>query len=161
MTPPNRLHQDIVRELFWAFDSCVAREGGSCEVYFAPFSVGLDANEGTWVEPDLVVVCDPSKLTGRGCEGAPDLVVEVASPSNARMDYITKLALYERSGVREYWIVDPEVRVTTVYRFQGGGLRLTTYRFDETIPMGIYDGRGAAHVCQVGLWAPAPVVANR
>lgn len=57
------------------------------------------------------------------------------------MDYITKLALYERSGVREYWIVDPEARATTVYRFQGGGLRFTTYRFDEPIPVGIYDDR--------------------
>lgn len=73
------------------------------------------------VEPDLAVVCDPEKLDERGCKGAPDLIVEVLSPSTQRHDRLTKYNLYERAGVREYWIVSPEERTVQVSVLQSDG----------------------------------------
>lgn len=68
----------------------------------------------TVVQPDIVVVCDPDKLDDRGCRGAPDLIVEITSPSTAPKDNIKKLALYEKHGVKEYWIVHPTDKIATV-----------------------------------------------
>ena len=95
----------------------------------APFAVNLFADDTTYVEPDVSVVCDRDKLSDRGCEGAPDIVVEVVSPSNPEMDYISKLHLYDTAGVREYWICDPERERTTVYRFEDGRT-FSKLRFD-------------------------------
>ena len=87
-------------------------------MYPAPFSVNLDADDENWVEPDISVICDKTKLTDKGCKGAPDFVIEIASPSSRKMDYSTKNALYSNAGVREYWIVDTEKERTTVYRYE-------------------------------------------
>lgn len=100
----------------------------------------LTANDETWVEPDVLVVCDPGKLSNRGLEGAPDMVVEVVSPSSRRMDYFVKTGRYERAGVREYWIIDPEAQQTTVYRYASETRLLSTYRFDEPVPVGMFEG---------------------
>jgi Uma2 family endonuclease len=97
-------------------------------------------DDSTWVEPDVVVVCDPAKISERGVEGAPDLVVEVASPSNRSYDYLTKGGLYLQAGVREYWIVDPEIRRTVIYRFEEGAPFMSVFDFDVPVPVGIYDG---------------------
>ena len=125
MTPaPTRFHQHIVVRLGWFFAEHL--EGKPCEVYVAPFDVRLpehdeaDEDVTTVVQPDLVVVCDPEKLDDRGCRGAPDLVVEVLSPSTAARDHIQKLALYEKHGVREYWLVHPVDRMATVYLLDEG-----------------------------------------
>ena len=72
------------------------------------------------VEPDITVVCDLSKLDDRGCKGAPDMVVEVLSPSTQRHDRLVKLGLYQRAGVREYWIVDPENKTVQVLTLTNG-----------------------------------------
>jgi len=93
----------------------------------APFDVRLpredeaDDEVETVVQPDISVVCDVAKLDERGCRGAPDLVVEVLSPSTAGRDHLTKRALYERHGVREYWLVHPIDRIVTVHRRRGEG----------------------------------------
>ena len=71
MTPPGRVHQKLIGELYFALSSYVKCQNGNCEVYFAPIAVNLNADDSTWVEPDVIVVCDPSKLSDRGCEGAP------------------------------------------------------------------------------------------
>lgn len=92
-----------------------------CRVLHAPLDVRLpDADEPddsitTVVQPDLSVVCDTSKLDARGCRGAPELVIEILSPSTAARDQLTKRALYERHGVREYWTVHPLDRIVTIY----------------------------------------------
>ncbi len=140
MAPPGRVHQKLSSEISHAFHSYIDEHGGSCEVYYAPFAVNLDADDSVWVEPDVMVICDPAKLSDRGCEGAPDLVVEIVSPSSRRMDYITKLFRYERAGVREYWIVDPGRDCTAVYRFESDGPGIQIYPFDQPVPAGIYDG---------------------
>jgi len=110
---PSRQHQKIIGKLFLSLGNYLTGKSGSCEVYVSPFDVYL--SEFDVVQPDLAVICDPNKLSKRGCEGAPDLVIEVASPSSAAMDYIKKLNLYHQYGVREYWIVNPLTRRVTRY----------------------------------------------
>jgi Uma2 family endonuclease len=114
---PSRRHQAIVGELLRQVANHLLNR--PCEVYSAPFDVRLpvaeEADEDilTVVQPDLAVICDLAKLDEHGCRGAPDWVIEVTSPSTAVRDQIQKLALYERSGVREYWIVHPADHLVT------------------------------------------------
>lgn len=113
MTPaPVRRHQGILIRVSSRIEEFL--RGKPCQVYFAPFDVRLpdfagqeDNDVPTVVQPDLVVVCDEKKLDDRGCCGAPDLVVEILSPSTSRKDVGVKFSLYERHGVREYWIIHP------------------------------------------------------
>ena len=146
MTPPGRLHQRISMELAYRLRRHIDEYAGTCQVYAAPFAVKLNADDRTWVEPDISVVCDSSKLTERGCEGAPDLVVEIVSPSSQRIDYLIKANAYEMAGVREYWIIDPQVSQTVAYRFGDDAVRLKTYGFEEPVPVGIWH-----NACQVVL----------
>ncbi len=111
-----RISGDIFNQIYTFLD------GRPCEVFAAPFDVRLpksadeaDEDIKDVVQPDIVVVCDPEKLDRRGCRGAPDWIVEIVSPSTAAKDNIEKLALYERNGVKEYWIVHPAYRIATVY----------------------------------------------
>lgn len=137
MAPPGRIHQELISEFTQLLGSYIKSQGGACKVYPAPFAVNLDANDKDWVEPDVSVVCDLSKLDDRGCNGAPDLVVEVVSPSSRRMDYSTKNALYSEAGVREYWIIDPAKERTTVYRYEEDAAPMF-YLFSDDIPVGIF-----------------------
>ena len=137
MAPPSRIHQELVSELTVAFSNYIKSEGGDCKVYPAPFAVNLNEDDETYVEPDLSIICDKSKLSDRGCEGAPDFIIEVVSPSSRKMDYSTKNALYSDAGVREYWIVDPLKKRTTIYRYEEDAAP-TIISFDQTIQVGIY-----------------------
>ena len=121
MSPaPNLRHQRIsgnLHGILWQYFDQVP-----CQLFSAPFDVRLTRQEQadhepiyTVVQPDLCVVCDPTKLDERGCLGAPDLVVEILSPGNSRREMREKFELYEEAGVRTYWIVDPEH--STVQRF--------------------------------------------
>ena len=137
MAPPSRIHQELVSELTVAFSNYIKSEGGDCKVYPARFAVNLNEDDETYVEPDLSIICDKSKLSDRGCEGAPDFIIEVVSPSSRKMDYSTKNALYSDAGVREYWIVDPLKKRTTIYRYEEDAAP-TIISFDQTIQVGIY-----------------------
>jgi Uma2 family endonuclease len=95
--------------------------------------VNLFADDATFVEPDVSVVYDRDKLSDRGCEGAPDFVVEVVSPSNPEMDYVSKLNLYREAGVRECWVCDPQRERVVAYR-SGTESVMDTYAFSETVP---------------------------
>lgn len=139
LASPNRKHQRIVAEVSRHAGNFIAAHEGSCQVYPAPFSVNLFADDTTFVEPDVSAVCDTSKLSDRGCEGAPDFIVEVVSPSNPEMDYISKLNLYREAGVREYWICDPGKERTLAYRF-GVDPVLSIYAFDEAVPSAVLPG---------------------
>ena len=108
MAPPNRRHQKLSGELFIAISNYIKSNNGSCESYIAPFAVFLNADNRNYVEPDISVICDRNKLTDKGCNGAPDWIIEIVSPGSRRTDYFTKLFKYRTAGVREYWIVDPE-----------------------------------------------------
>ena len=103
-----------------------------------PFAVFLNQDDRNYVEPDISVICDPSKMNDRGCNGTPDFIIEIVSPSSQRMDYLTKLFKYRTAGVREYWIVNPMTRIVQVYCF-GEPEDSTQYSFDEEISVGIYN----------------------
>lgn len=91
------------------------------------------------MEPDISVICDKSKLSDRGCEGAPDWIIEIASPSNSRMDFAVKLFKYRTARVREYWIINPMKKVVQTYIFEGEE-DANMYSFDDEIPVYIFDG---------------------
>ena len=117
---PTRAHQRAVASLVGQLYAYL--NGKKCEVYPSPFTVRLFEQEedrpedvDTLVEPDVTVVCDPSKLDNTGCKGAPDLVMEILSPSTQRHDKLTKFNLYQRAGVREYWIVDADSKSVQVF----------------------------------------------
>ena len=139
MAPPSRIHQKLVFSISRVIGNYIADHHGSCEVYPAPFAINLDADDKDWVEPDISVICDPDKLTDRGCSGAPDLIFEIVSPSSRRMDYNQKNALYANAGVREYWIVDSVKERVTVYHYEDDAAP-AIYTFDHEIPVGIYPG---------------------
>jgi len=120
MSPaPNRAHQTILKRLALQIEPNMRDK--SCELFLSPFDVRLEAPETSndkihhVVQPDLLVVCDPAKLNSRGCAGAPDWIIEIASPSTASKDHILKREIYERFGVIEYWIVQPLDRLIVVY----------------------------------------------
>ena len=126
MTPaPSRAHQRAVIAMGSQFYQQLL--GKQCEVYCAPFDVRLPTSDQkdeeieTVIQPDLLVVCDSSKLDDKGCKGAPDLVVEVVSPHSAIMDLKIKFALYEKAGVKEYWIVHPNERIVMVFTLGANG----------------------------------------
>lgn len=108
------------------------------KAYAAPFDVRLFEKEGdlpedvdTVVQPDITLVCDLSKIDGRGCKGAPDMILEILSPSTRRYDRLTKLELYQRAGVKEYWIVNPEEQTAQVYLLDEHGLLRLREEYDR------------------------------
>ncbi len=103
---PSRIHQEILMELAGTIRDYIRSKGSPCKVYPASFAVKLSEDKNI-VEPDISVICNPDKLTDRGCTGAPDWIIEIVSPGNSSHDYIRKLNLYADTGVREYWIVNP------------------------------------------------------
>ena len=138
MAPPNRIHQKLVSRLTQTIGSFIDSNKGACEVYPAPFAVNLNADDSTWVEPDISVICNKNKLSDRGCNGAPDWIIEIISPSTQSLDYLKKLWLYQKAGVREYWIVNPITHVVNVFDFEHDEKNIQ-YSFENTIPVCIYE----------------------
>lgn len=116
-------HNRVVRNIVSKIDTFL--KGKTCEVFGDNTKLYLDENNK--FIPDLMIVCDQDKVKDNHIEGAPDLVVEVLSPSTARNDRITKLFAYEKAGVREYWIVSPSEKSVTVYIQRDGKLVLEDY----------------------------------
>ena len=139
MAPPSRIHQKITGEIHAEIRNYIKRNDGKCEVYLAPFAVFLNEDDRTYVEPDISVICDPDKLNEKGCNGAPDWIIEVVSPSSQHMDYMTKLFKYRTAGVKEYWIVNPTTKTVQTYCF-GETEDSGQYSFKEEIPVSIYLG---------------------
>ncbi|MCM1258146.1 MAG: Uma2 family endonuclease [Roseburia sp.] len=138
MAPPNRRHQDILSFLHLAIGNYIAQNNGDCKVYPAPFAVFLFADDSKYVEPDISVICDRTKLDEHGCNGAPDWIIEIVSPGSKAMDYYTKLSLYREAGVREYWIVDPAKQTILVYDMEQDAAP-GMYSFADTVQANIYD----------------------
>jgi len=144
MAPPNRFHQEISGELFGIFHNYL--KGKSCKVYAAPFGVRLPLadEEDKYIKnavlPDIVIVCDKKKLDDAGCRGAPDLIVEILSPSTNKMDSKEKFLLYEKTGVKEYWIIDPYHKIVSVYTLGKDNLygRPDMYTEEDKIKVGIF-----------------------
>ena len=137
MAPPLRVHQEVIAQLLVQIGNYV--KGKKCKVYPAPFGVRLfpkkDKSDNTVFEPDIVVVCDSEKLDDRGCNGPPDLVIEVVSPSTAKYDRVYKFRKYQKAGVKEYWIVDPDEKSVQVCVLENGNYVMSVYDETETAPV--------------------------
>ncbi len=159
MASPLRIHQDIIMQLAIEIGLYIRKNKGTCKVYTAPFAVHIKKDNRNYVEPDISVICDRDKLDKKGCQGAPDWVIEILSPSSVEMDCERKVGLYRETGVREYWIADPEKETVTVYDFahsraaQGTGTYMAgtcaaapeqrdvpvCYSFSEPVKAGIFE----------------------
>ena len=122
-------------------------KGKPCRVFTAPYDVRLNADtyDNTVVQPDLLVVCDKSKLDDKSCKGAPDVVIEILSPSTAKHDKLLKFNTYQRAGVREYWIVDPDSRTVQVHILENGRYFTRSYGETDAIPVHVLEG------CEISL----------
>ena len=143
MSPgPTWFHQGVCMEL--SRQLSIFLKGKPYKVYAAPFDVRLNADtlDDTVVQPDIIVICDRSKLDskGGGYKGAPDLVIEILSPSTARMDRITKYKKYLQAGVREYWIVDIDNKIVDVHILENSKYVKTAHAETETIPVHVLEG---------------------
>ena len=139
---PGLRHQDVVGELYYLLRRFVKEQGGNCRVYASPCDVQLDMDEYTMVQPDVLVICDRAKLDPKRCFGAPDLVIEVLSPSTKKKDMGLKCHKYMSAGVREYWLVDPGRRLVMVYNFmEGDDMFPRIYGPEEQVPVAIWEGR--------------------
>ena len=145
LASPSQAHQTVSGELFALLHAFL--KGKPCKVFAAPFDVRLnpDSGDDTVVQPDLLVVCDQTKLDGKACVGAPDLVVEILSPSSAKMDCLIKQRLYQKAGVCEYWIADPESRTVYVLLQRDGGYDLKEYAGEAVVPVTVLPG------CEISL----------
>jgi len=142
MSAPNLRHQAILGELHNQFKNHL--RGKPCKVYMAPVDVRLfyeeDESDDTVVQPDIIVVCDEKKRGVEGCRGAPELVIEILSPSNTAIEMQRKFHLYRKAGVREYWVVDPENNELTVYLFQNNRILTDTYTGEDIVPVTTLSG---------------------
>ena len=138
---PSLSHQMIVGELYLLFRRCTDVHSPECEVYLSPCDVRLDRDKYTIVQPDILIICGKYDYAAHGIEGAPDLVVEVLSPSTRSKDMLLKSFKYQNAGVREYWIVDPKYKKVTVHLFKEEDYDPKTYDFHSQVPVGISKGR--------------------
>ena len=141
MSPaPTPIHQEISVNLTLQIGAFLKNK--PCRLYTAPFDVRLNADEkdDTVLQPDLSVVCDPSKINETGCIGAPDFVIEIISPSTARRDRMVKLKQYQQAGVREYWIVDPDTKTVQVCILEGARYFTSVYADTDIMPVTVLPG---------------------
>ena len=141
MSAPAVIHQKILGELHLLFRECTDAHEGECEVYLAPCDVRLDMDNKTMVQPDLLVICKEYDLGAKRFEGAPDLVLEILSPSTRSKDMLLKLYKYQNACVKEYWIVDPDHETVLVYDFREDNFYPEKYDFNSVIPIHISDGQ--------------------
>jgi len=156
MSPaPVAEHADISLNITTEINNHLKKCKCGCKIFYAPFDVRLPKNGEkehkdifTVVQPDICVICDLSKIDKRGCLGAPDMIVEILSPSTAKKDYSIKYNLYERAGVKEYWIVSPEAKYVEIFLLQEDGKYAEGIIYEEKdypeeknlIPVGILPG---------------------
>ena len=139
MASPTTIHQSIAGFLYTKFLDYVMKNKGPCYPFIAPVDVQLDSDDKTVIQPDVLIVCDRSKYRNGRVFGAPDLVVEVLSPSSKKKDMQIKLSKYYDAGVREYWIVDPEKKILVQYDMEHMELP-SVYNAESTIPVLIWNG---------------------
>lgn len=139
LAPPSRKHQEISGELFRQLANYL--QGKACKVYPAPFAVRIpdgcekeNKDIKNVFEPDISIICDKSKLDDKGCTGAPDLIIEIISPSSAKTDKVIKFLKYEQAGVKEYWIVEPDQKLLSVFKLENNRYgRPHMYTEEDTI----------------------------
>ena len=138
MAAPTTIHQSIAGFLYKKFLDHVMERKGPCYPFISPVDVQLDCDDKTVIQPDVLIVCDRSKYRNGRVFGAPDLVVEVLSPSSRKKDMHIKLSKYYNAGVREYWIVDPEKKMLVQYDLEHLELP-SVYNSEQTVPVLIWN----------------------
>jgi Uma2 family endonuclease len=142
MAAPNDFHQGILVELVLQIAGYL--RGKPCKVRPAPYDVRLfyaeDESDDTVVQPDISVICDEGKRGAEGCRGAPDLVVEILSPSNSGEECVRKFNLYLEAGVREYWIVAPGSKTVQAFVLRDGAYAGTVYPAGALLPSAVLEG---------------------
>jgi len=140
---PSRIHQEISMELSTQFHTYL--KGKTCRVFAAPFCVRLDVQTNdndvkNVVEPDITIVCDRSKLDERGCKGSPNMIIEILSPTSGKNDKLIKFNKYEKAGVKEYWVVEPDQKLISVFILQANGSygRPEIYSDEDKIKVSIF-----------------------
>jgi Uma2 family endonuclease len=133
MTSPLHIHQRVVLQLAFLIRAFLS--GKPCELFVSPSDVRLNSatKDNIVVQPDLFVVCDKTKLDGKACVGAPDLVIEVISPTSLHYDKLTKFQLYLNAGVKEYWIVNPMNRTVDLCLLENGNYVVSSYKDNALI----------------------------
>ncbi|MEE5991923.1 MAG: Uma2 family endonuclease [Oscillospiraceae bacterium] len=145
LASPSLEHQDITIEMVSLFRQFIKKNGGKCRSYCAPTDVRL--NFENMVVPDVFIACNPENFSPRYYDGAPDFVAEVVS-TNKSDDYIRKLRLYQKFGVREYWIIDPDKEKVSVYFFEKS-LEPEIYDFHTPIPVKIWEGKFSVTIAEL------------
>ncbi len=140
MSSSSFVHQGVAGEVYLQIANFIRHSKGECIARIAPVDVRLDCDNKTMVQPDVLVICDKSKIKSWGIMGAPDFVLEVLSKSTKRKDSLTKTSKYAVAGVREYWIIDPDKKKLLVYDFENDAWP-ALYGLHGKIPVGIYQGR--------------------
>lgn len=151
MASPTFGHQSIGGEIHRQIANYIMEHKGSCRPFIAPVDVQLDCDNKTMVQPDVGIVCDPSKIKRFGIYGAPDFLVEVISPSTKKKDYALKLSKYMEAGVREYWILDFVQEKVLVYFFESD-VYPVIYGFDKPVPVNIYNGDLQIDFSNIAIW---------
>lgn len=140
MAAPTFVHQVIIGQIYSRLSNYVMKKAGKCIPVMSPLDVQLNCDNRTIVQPDVIVICDRGKILKRGLYGAPDLVIEVLSPSTKQKDRGIKLNKYMEAGVREYWIIDPDKKHITVYTpSEEWGCEIEMYTFEMKVPVAIFD----------------------
>ncbi len=139
MNAPSLIHQAVSMELSYHIKSFIRKKRGSCVVFVSPIDVQLDEDDRTMVQPDVVIVCDRKKLNKKCIKGAPDLVVEILSPSTKEKDMFLKQTKYKNAGVQEYWIIDTEKKHIITYYFGEADIPVI-YGMDAAVPVKIFRG---------------------
>ena len=145
MAAPAILHQEVSGSIYYELRHFLHKK--KCKIFYAPTDVRLNADkaDNTVVQPDLLIVCDNSKIDEKGIVGAPDMIVEILSPSSASHDMIRKFMLYLHAGVREYWIVDPVTGSVIVNILRDGAYIAKAYERTAVVPVSVLEG------CSVNL----------
>lgn len=137
---PSFSHQEIITSLLLEIGLFIRSNKGGCKVLASPLDIQLDCDDRTIVQPDIIVSCDKKKRTERGIYGAPDMCIEIISPSTRKLDYGLKMTKYMNAGIREYWIVDLKREAVVCYYFEGEDYPVM-HTFRDKVPVRIFDGR--------------------
>ncbi|MBQ9032323.1 MAG: Uma2 family endonuclease [Parasporobacterium sp.] len=139
MGAPTIPHQLIGGDIYAQLLQYVKQKGGKCMPFIAPTDVQLDCDNRTMVQPDVLIVCDRSRINRKRIFGAPDFVAEVLSPSTKRKDILIKGRKYADAGVKEYWLIDPMEETVMVFDFRED-FQISTYTFEDKVPVLLYGG---------------------
>lgn len=149
MSAPTFVHQHILGEVYSAIRQYIDSKGGSCLPMMSPVDVQLDCDNKTMLQPDLLILCDKTKICRWGIMGAPEFCLEIVSESTSRKDYIKKLQKYTEAGVKEYWIIDPIRKVLVTYHWKDNYLP-HMYPLQGKVGLALYDEELQVDLDKVG-----------